>query len=48
MSATDGYGLSESLEDYIEAMFHLVAEKRVARTKDIAARLGVKAASVNS
>ncbi len=44
MSATDV--LSGSLEDYIEAIFHLAAEKRVARAKDIALRLGVKSSSV--
>lgn len=38
--------LSESLEDYVEAIFHLVTEKQVARAKDIARRLGVKSSSV--
>jgi DtxR family Mn-dependent transcriptional regulator len=38
--------LSASLEDYIEAIYHIVEEKLVARSKDIAARLGVSRASV--
>ncbi len=38
--------LSASLEDYIEAIFHIVEEKLVARSKDIAARLNVSQASV--
>ncbi len=38
--------LSASLEDYIEAIYHIVEEKLVARSKDIAGRLGVSRASV--
>lgn len=38
--------LSASLEDYIEAIYHIVEEKLVARSKEIAARLGVSRASV--
>ncbi|MCD4829877.1 MAG: metal-dependent transcriptional regulator [Candidatus Cloacimonetes bacterium] len=38
--------LSASLEDYLEAIYHLVKEKQAARVKDIAERLHVKAASV--
>ena len=38
--------LTASQEDYLEAIFRLLQEKPVARSKDIAARLGVKAASV--
>jgi len=38
--------LSESLEDYLEVIHHLVAEKRVARVRDIAHRKGVKMSSV--
>jgi DtxR family Mn-dependent transcriptional regulator len=34
------------LEDYLEAIFHIIEEKRVARSRDIAARLKVKTASV--
>ena len=33
--------VSESLEDYLEAIFHIVAEKQAARAKDIAKRLKV-------
>ncbi|MBN1269007.1 MAG: metal-dependent transcriptional regulator [Kiritimatiellae bacterium] len=40
--------LSESLEDYLEAILHIVAEKQAARAKDIAERLGVSNASVTS
>ena len=38
--------LSESLEDYLEVIFHLVKEKKVARVRDIAGRKGVKMSSV--
>ncbi|WP_448873994.1 metal-dependent transcriptional regulator [Desulfobulbus propionicus] len=38
--------LSASLEDYIEAIYHIVTEKQVARGKDISARLSVSGASV--
>ena len=38
--------LSASLEDYIEAIYNIVAEKQKARSKDIAARLNVSGASV--
>lgn len=38
--------LSASLEDYIEAIYHIIAEKQVARGKDISARLSVSGASV--
>ena len=41
MSTADTSNLSESLEDYIEAIYHLVGEKQVARAKDISARPGV-------
>lgn len=40
------YHLSASLEDYIEAIYNIIAEKRTARSKDIAARLEVSGASV--
>jgi DtxR family Mn-dependent transcriptional regulator len=39
-------GLSASLEDYIEAIFLIVAEKQAARSKEIAQRLRVSRASV--
>lgn len=38
--------LSASLEDYIEAIYHIIEEKLVARSKEIAARLNVSRASV--
>lgn len=38
--------LSASMEDYLEAIFHIVAEKHAARAKDIAKRLGVNNSSV--
>jgi DtxR family Mn-dependent transcriptional regulator len=40
--------LSESLEDYLEAIWHLQSGKRVARMRDIASKLGVKTPSVTS
>lgn len=41
-------GLSSSLEDYLEAIYHLERENRVARAKDIADRLEVSRASVTT
>ena len=38
--------LSASLEDYLEAIYHLIAEKRAARVKDISKRLKVNYSSV--
>lgn len=38
--------LSASLEDYLEAIYHIVEENNVARGKNIATRLGVTRASV--
>ncbi len=38
--------LTASLEDYLEAIFHIIAEKRAARPKDIARRLKVSNPSV--
>lgn len=38
--------LSASLEDYIEAIYHIVEENQVARAKNIAERLDVSRASV--
>jgi len=38
--------LSASLEDYLEAIFHIVARKQAARAKDIAERVGVNRSSV--
>ncbi len=38
--------LSASLEDYLEAIFHLVEQKHVARSRDISQRLDVSRSSV--
>lgn len=38
--------LTASLEDYIEAIFHIIAEKQAVRPKDIAKRLKVSNSSV--
>jgi DtxR family transcriptional regulator, Mn-dependent transcriptional regulator len=38
--------LSASLEDYVEAIFNISAESRVARVKDIASEVGVNKSSV--
>lgn len=40
--------LSASQEDYLEAVYHIVREKKVARAKDIAKRLNVRASSVTN
>jgi DtxR family Mn-dependent transcriptional regulator len=40
------FDLSASLEDYIEAIYHIADEKLVARSKEIATRLNVSRASV--
>ncbi len=45
MTATN-ISLSASLEDYIEVIFHIIADKKVARGKEIAGRLKVSRASV--
>jgi len=42
----DRHQLSASLEDYIEAIYHIITEKEVARGKDISKRLKVSGASV--
>jgi DtxR family Mn-dependent transcriptional regulator len=36
------------MEDYLEAIYHLEQERRIARVRDIAKRLGVKMSSVTS
>ena len=38
--------LSASLEDYLEAIFHIITQKKVARVKDISHRLKVNNSSV--
>lgn len=42
----DTKALSASLEDYLEAIYHIVLEKQAARAKDIARRLDVNNSSV--
>ncbi|RUM38327.1 MAG: metal-dependent transcriptional regulator [Desulfobulbus sp.] len=42
----DVHQLSASLEDYIEAIYHIITDKKVARGKDICQRLNVSGASV--
>lgn len=38
--------ISESMEDYLEAIFHIVGDQQVARPKDIGKALGVTGPSV--
>lgn len=38
--------LSANMEDYLEAIYHIVSEKKAARAKDIAVRMAVNSASV--
>jgi len=38
--------LTASREDYLEAIFHIISEKQVARPKDIAERIKVSSASI--
>lgn len=40
--------LTPAMEDYLEAIYHLENERRIARVRDIAARLDVKMSSVSS
>jgi DtxR family Mn-dependent transcriptional regulator len=46
MPATPRTSLSESLQDYLEAVYFLIQRNRVARIRDIAAMLGVGKSSV--
>lgn len=46
MTCDAGEGLSASLEDYLEVIFHLEESNRVARAKDIADQMNVQRASV--
>ena len=39
--------LSDSMEDYLEAIFEIDKRKRVVRVRDVASRLGVTMPSVN-
>jgi DtxR family Mn-dependent transcriptional regulator len=45
---TKSLKLTASLEDYIEAIFNIIADKGGVRAKDIAKNLGVKAGSVTT
>lgn len=40
--------LTSAMEDYLEVIYHLEQESRIARVRDIAQRLGVKMSSVSS
>lgn len=40
--------LTSAMEDYLEAIYHLEQERRIARVRDIAKRLDVKMSSVSS
>ncbi len=40
--------LSSAMEDYLEAIYQLEKDRRIARVRDIARRLGVKMSSVSS
>ncbi len=40
--------LTSAMEDYLEAIYHLEQERRIARVRDIANRLSVKMSSVSS
>jgi DtxR family Mn-dependent transcriptional regulator len=46
MAASKRNDLSASLEDYLEAIYNLAGESKVARSKDIAELLGVARSSV--
>lgn len=44
----DSNALSQSLEDYLEAIYEIALRKKAARAKDISDRLGVNRSSVTS
>lgn len=44
---TSSTKLSAGMEDYLEAIYHIVSEKQAARTRDISRRLKVKMSSVS-
>lgn len=46
MTASGNIEISASLEDYLEAIFRLIRDKNVARSKDVAQRLNVRRSSV--
>ncbi len=43
---TDDHKLSQSLEDYLEAVYLISIEKKVVRVKDLVQKLGVRSSSV--
>lgn len=46
MTSTRELHLSSSLEDYLEAIYHIVQDKQAARAKDIGERMNVNRSSV--
>ena len=44
-SSNTVHPLTSAMEDYLEAIYHLETERRIARVRDIANRLGVKMSS---
>lgn len=48
MKQEEAPNLSESLEDYLEAIYHLVEKHRVARANQVAKRVGVSKSSVTA
>jgi len=48
MKSVPNKPLTPAIENYLEAIFNLAKEKRVARVKDIAKRLGVKMPTVTN
>ena len=46
MAAANNNDLSASLEDYLEAIFNIASQSKIARSKDIAKMLGVSKSSV--
>jgi Mn-dependent DtxR family transcriptional regulator len=47
-TVTKKHYLTPTMEDYLEAIYNLVREKRVVRVRDIAKRLGVKMPTVTN
>ena len=48
MNSISKKGLTPTMEDYLEAIYHISQEKRVVRVKDIAEILGVKMPTVTN
>jgi DtxR family Mn-dependent transcriptional regulator len=47
-SAAPFPALTSAMEDYLETIYHLEQERRIARVRDIAGKLGVKMSSVSA